>query len=311
MIQKPITLIALLALPVASMGQEITVKEQPAKMALVAAKAPTTEPWTDPAEYALVRASDEPNYETLNMSVQWSKQYVVTKDSSNPEKTTAFHKISVAPYWQQSTKEKKPVNDRGLSLGYAYQPSSACLDHERPDCLEWKFGASLSGGRTKTDLGTTPKTYADATQFTAKVNVLLTHPRWSSGHHYFSMAGGAFRDQRNKPNALVPNGQETGLFVKPELIVVPFGLDRKDKAWALEFKLAGQYQHGLDANGGRTRANHRWFKAQLVLPFGEFGDGSDKWYPSIALQRQGGEDATSADLRRYESRIAFQLKVGK
>lgn len=311
MIQKPIAFIAVTALPIISMAQESKINEQPAKMALVAAKAPTTEPWTQPAEYALVRASDEPNYETVNMSVQWSKQYDVIKNPSRPEETREFHKVSVAPYWQQSTKEKKPVNDRGMTLGYVFQPPSACLDHERPDCMEWKFAGSVSAGRTKTELLTTPKTYTDATQLTAKASIALTHPKWSGGYHYFSMAAGAFRDQRNKPNALVPNGQETGLFVRPELVWLPSGLKRKDKAWAIEFKLAAQYQHGLDAGGARTRENHRWFKAQLALPLGEFGDGSDKWYPSIALQRQGGEDATTAELRRYESRLAFQLKVGK
>lgn len=310
MVLRTLVAPALIALPLTGIAQQTT-QEQPAKLALVAAKAPSSERWTQPAEFAFVRASDEPNYEALDFAVEWSKQYAITKDPAKPEESTAFHKWSVAPYWQHSSKEKKPVNDRGITLGHVYQPPSACLDFNSGDCLEWKLVTSVSAGRTKTELATSPKTYTDASQVAAKASVQLTHPAWSSGHHYVSMLAGVFYDRRSKPNALVPNGHEGGVFVKPDLTLLPFGLNRKDLAGALEVKLSAQYQHGLTAGGARTRANHRWFKAQLILPFGEFGDGSDKWYPSIALQRHGGEDAMLTELRRYENRLAFQLKVGK
>lgn len=298
------------AVSFAAAAQDSPVQAQPAKLAIVAAKAPESLRWTQPAEFAFARTSDEGRFETLDFAIEWSKHLALTKDPANPTGSTAFHKIAVAPYWKHSSKEKEPVNDRGVSLGHAYQPPSACLASLPPDCLEWKIATIISAGRTQTKIAADPATYTDATQLTARTSVLLSHPAWSSGYHYFSTAAGAYYDRRNKPTALVPNGSEAGIYLKPEATILPFGLIRKDEAGAVEIKLTAQYQYGLDANGARSRENHRWFKAQLILPLGSYGDGSDKWYPSLSLQRVGGEDATQAELRRYQSRLAFQLKVG-
>jgi hypothetical protein len=309
-ILRALFITTLCSVPFAAIAEDASTQSQAAKLAIVAAKAPDSMRWTQPAEFAFARASDDGKFETLDFAIEWSKQFAVTRDPSNPTEISAFHKVSVAPYWAHSSKEKGPVNDRGLTLAHVYQPGSACLQSRPPDCLEWKIATSVSAGRTQTEIAAEPKTYADTTQLTAKSSVLLSHPAWSSGYHYFSTAAGAYYDRRNKPTSLVPNGTEAGLYLRPEVTILPFGLMRKDEAGTVEIKLTAQYQQGLDANGARSRENHRWFKAQIVMPFGSLGDGSDKWYPSLSLQRYGGEDATQAEPRRYQSRLAFQLKVG-
>jgi hypothetical protein len=273
---------------------------QAPKIGLAAAKTPTAQPWTLPAEFGKVRAGGEPGYDTLDLAFELSRQY---------RQATRFQRFAIAPYWQYSEREKKPVNDRGVTLSYAILPRSDGADSS-VNAMEVNWLASLTAGRTKTELQTS-KTYADANQTTLKLQALFKSNGWATRYYYPTLTVGAFSDRRDKPNPLVPNGREDGLFVRPEMTLYPFTLYKKGDPGSLEITAAAQYQHGVHASGMRAGGDHSWFKLQAVLPLGSIGEGEEKWQPALALQRTGGEDATQTEPRKFQTKLTFQLKYGK
>lgn len=290
---------AALAMTTFAAAQDADGSWQSSKIGLGAAKTPVLQPWTMPAEFGKVRGSDTSNYDTVDFAVEWSRQ-LAQKDY--------FHRFSAAPYWQYSERENKPVNDRGVTLAYALKPRSDGV--QGPNVVETNWMASLVAGRTKTEIGAT-KTYTDASQTTLKLSALLKSNGWSTAYLYPIVSAGLFLDRRDKPTQVVPNGREDGLFVRPELVLYPMTISKKGELWSPEITAIAQYQHDLRADGLRVKDNHRWFRLQLAVPFGSIGEGDDKWQLALALQRSGGEDATQAEPRKYQTKIALQLKYGK
>jgi hypothetical protein len=300
-----ISLATCVAFPSTLFAQGLGWDSAASTIGVAAAKSPGSTPWTQPAEYARVRSSDTADYDTLDMAIEWSKQFARRRNDG-----VEFQKLAIAPYWQNSTSEKKPVNDRGVVLRYEYQPPSACADHSKADCLEWKLGMSVAYSNAKTQDTDQSRSWVDATQTTARLNTLIVHPSFNTGYTYLSATAGVFYDHRDKPTPLVPNGREMGAYLRPELTWVLMGLPSKNKPGAIEFSAVAQYQQGLKAGGARVKANHRWFELKASLGLGSFGDGTGRWFPSIALKRTGGEDATQSDPRRFQSKLALQLRFG-
>jgi hypothetical protein len=299
-----LALTALLALPCALQAAE---DKQAPSYTLASAEAPSAESlaWNKPAQLAYFKSSDAKEYYNVDVAFQVKKQIYAVCD-------LCVHSFGVGTFWQRSTAEKSPFDNRGLKFSYVFFPATtSTASNEYRLAAEIKLGDNDVGKLSSAgqmEFTQTRQNNFKLAGIIDDIGFLKTgYTRATGDLHLYS-------DYRSKSTATSGNGAESGTGGQIALVYYPLGLENRDKPNA--FRVAGQFKRQVDfhAGGNRTKDHYKYFLLEASIALGTYGDKGtegEQWRPSLAVQRTGGQDVTTGLPRRYVSQLAIQLRYSK
>lgn len=272
-----------------------------AEVVLTGDKAPTEQPWAEPATLSHVRSGDGSDVTTVhaNLAIKGKRPL--------PGEAPGLLQYGAGVYWHKDTGDDTRQNDRGVSLSaYHFRvvdtgPSGAVVSYQYSGVLQ--FGKSLTqladdGGPTRYDDKTKDREVLAAE--------LFYQPAGDAGWtHHTQLKGGAYSDHASGGGAS-PSGRVSGLLARADWTLYPAGTDGVGATGiAPVLHLLAQHQHDRWTSGGRDKGNHKLYAASLGLEFNNAG----KFVPTFSLARSIGADLLAGRAYIGRTELALGLKV--